>query len=137
MRSYPRNRLTDRSGARPVVTKTARSRGYAISYEDAGAGPAVVLIPGWTMSAADWRDAGYTDLLATSRRVLAVDPLGNGLSDRPHDTDAYGWPAVAADVIASWTLRASIGQSYGATRVARGSRPRSPPSSRIGWPPSS
>jgi pimeloyl-ACP methyl ester carboxylesterase len=100
MRGYPRNRLTDRSGARPVVTKTARSRGYAISSEDAGAGPAVVLIPGWTMSAADWRDAGYIDLLATSRRVLAVDPLGNGLSDKPHEPDAYGWPAVAADVIA-------------------------------------
>src|SRR5664279_598120 len=100
MRGYPRNRLTDRSGADPVATKTARSRGYTISFEDAGAGPAIVLIPGWTMSAADWRDAGYVDRLATSHRVLAVDPLGNGLSDKPHDLDAYAWPAVAADVVA-------------------------------------
>jgi len=59
-----------------------------------------VLIPGWTMSAADWRDAGYIDRLATSHRVLAVDPLGNGLSDKPHELDAYGWPAVAADIVA-------------------------------------
>ena len=41
MRGYPRNRLTDRSGADPVVTKTARSRGFAISFQDAGAGPAI------------------------------------------------------------------------------------------------
>ena len=100
MRGYPRNRLIDRSGAEPVVTKTARSRGFAISFQDAGAGPAIVLIPGWTMSAADWRDAGYIDRLATSHRVLAVDPLGNGLSDKPHALAAYGWPAVAADIVA-------------------------------------
>ena len=100
MRGYPRNRLTARSGADPVITKAARSRGYTISFEDAGAGPAVVLVPGWTMSAADWRDAGYIDRLASSHRVLAVDPLGNGLSDKPHEPDAYGWPAVAADVVA-------------------------------------
>jgi pimeloyl-ACP methyl ester carboxylesterase len=100
MRGYPRNRLTDRSGADPVVTKSAQSRGHTISFEDAGSGPAIVLVPGWTMSAADWRDAGYIDLLATSHRVLAVDPLGNGLSDKPHELDAYGWPAVAVDLVA-------------------------------------
>ncbi len=83
-----------------MIPKTTRSRGYTISFEDAGEGPAIVLIPGWTMSAADWRDAGYVDRLASSHRVLAVDPLGNGLSDKPHETDAYGWPAVAADVVA-------------------------------------
>ncbi len=100
MRGYPRNRLTDRTNAAPVNTKTAQSRGYAISYEDAGAGPAVVLLPGWTMSAGDWRDAGYVDRLATSHRVLNVDPLGNGLSDKPHETAAYRHRDVAADVVA-------------------------------------
>ena len=39
MRGYPRNRLTDRSDAAPVVTRTTLSRGYAISYDDAGAAP--------------------------------------------------------------------------------------------------
>ncbi|HEY8867965.1 MAG TPA: alpha/beta hydrolase [Candidatus Limnocylindrales bacterium] len=100
MRGYPRNRLTDRSGAAPVVTTTTQSRGHTISFEDAGRGPAIVLIPDATMSAADWRDAGYVDLLAPSRRVLSVDPLGNGLSDKPHDPDAYGWPDVATDIVA-------------------------------------
>ena len=100
MRGYPRNRLTDRYGTAPVVTKITHSRGYTISYEDAGAGPVIVLIPGATMSAADWRDAGYVDRLALNHRVLSVDPLGNGLSDKPHDPAAYAWPVVAADVLA-------------------------------------
>lgn len=99
MRGYPRNRLTDRSGTAAVVTKTAQSRGYTISYDDAGAGPVIVLIPGATMSAADWRDAGYVDQLAGTHRVVSVDPLGNGLSDKPHELDAYAWPAVATDLL--------------------------------------
>jgi len=51
------------------------------------------------MSAADWRDAGYVDRLARDHRVLSVDPLGNGLSDKPHDPDAYRWPEVANDML--------------------------------------
>ena len=100
MRGYPRNRLTDRSMADPVVTRSARSRGYSINYEDEGTGTAIVLIPGSTMSAADWRDAGYVDLLTPTHRVLTVDPLGNGLSDKPHEIDAYRWPDVGADIVA-------------------------------------
>ena len=74
MRGYPRNRLTDRSGTDPVVTKTAQSRGYTISYDDAGVGPVIVLIPGATMSVADWRDAGYVDRLASSHRCGCATP---------------------------------------------------------------
>ena len=100
MRGYPRNRLTDRPADEVVVTRTTQSRGFKISYDDAGQGPVIVLIPGLTMSAADWRDAGYVDQLAVSHRVLSVDPLGNGLSEKPHDPDAYAYPAVAADLVA-------------------------------------
>jgi pimeloyl-ACP methyl ester carboxylesterase len=99
MRGYPRNRLTDR-GDEVVAMKTAKSRGFDIRYEDAGAGPAIVLIPGWTMSAADWRDAGYVDQLRASHRVLNMDPLGNGLSAKPHAPEDYKWRDVAADVVA-------------------------------------
>lgn len=100
MRGYPRNRLTERPADEVVVTNTTQSRGYTISYDDAGAGPAIVLLPGSTMSAADWRDAGYVDLLAPTHRVISTDPLGLGLSDKPHDPEAYRFPDVAADVIA-------------------------------------
>jgi pimeloyl-ACP methyl ester carboxylesterase len=81
-------------------TRIARSRGYAISYEDTGQGSPVVLIPGLMQSAADYRQAGYVNRLAIDRRVLTVDPLGHGLSDKPHDAQAYRAPGVAADVIA-------------------------------------
>jgi pimeloyl-ACP methyl ester carboxylesterase len=99
MRGYPRNRLIGNPGVGQVIRFTTRSRGHTISYEDAGTGTAILVLPGWTMSAADWRDAGYVAEFASSYRVLAIDPLGNGLSDKPHDPDAYRWPALAADVI--------------------------------------
>jgi len=59
-----------------------------------------VLIPGFMQSAADYRRAGYVDRLAATHRVLVVDPLGHGKSDKPHEGDAYRAPDVAADVIA-------------------------------------
>ncbi len=80
--------------------RIARSRGYAISYEDAGQGSPVVLLPGFMGTAAYYRDAGYVNRLAATRRVLIVDPLGHGQSDKPHGADAYRAPDVAADVIA-------------------------------------
>jgi len=51
-------------------------------------------------SAADYREAGYVDRLAAKHRVLTVDPLGHGRSDKPHEADAYRAPSVAADLIA-------------------------------------
>jgi pimeloyl-ACP methyl ester carboxylesterase len=51
-------------------------------------------------SAADYRQAGYSDRLAATHRVLIVDPLGHGRSDKPHEAQAYRAPDVAADVIA-------------------------------------
>lgn len=53
VRGYPRNRLTERPADEVVVTKTTQSRGFKISYDDAGQGPVIVLIPGLTMPAAD------------------------------------------------------------------------------------
>jgi pimeloyl-ACP methyl ester carboxylesterase len=82
------------------LSSVTRSRGYAISYEDVGEGRTVVLIPGYMLSAADYQQAGYTDRLAAGRRILAVDPLGHGQSDKPHDAEPYRSPGVAADVIA-------------------------------------
>lgn len=81
------------------MANSALSRGYAISYEDAGQGGPVVVIPGFMQSASDYRKAGYVDRLADRWRVLVVDPLGHGGSDKPHDFEAYRSPGVAADVI--------------------------------------
>lgn len=122
MRGYPRNRLTVRPEGEVVATEATRSRGFRISYDVAGDGPAIVLIPGGTMSAGDWRDAGYVDALVGSHRVVSVDPLGLGQSDKPHDPDVYRLPDVAADIVAVMDAanvdRAVLwGYSYGGSVV--------------------
>lgn len=82
------------------MANVARSRGYAINYEERGEGRPVLLVPGFMQSASDWRRSGYVDRLADRWRVLVMDPLGHGWSDKPHDTASYRSPGVAADVIA-------------------------------------
>lgn len=82
------------------MSKKAASRGFAISYEDEGHGSPVVLIPGFMQSAAEFQEAGYVDRLAPKWRVLSIDPLGHGKSDKPHDPEPYRSPGVASDVIA-------------------------------------
>lgn len=82
------------------MSKRATSRGFAISYEDQGDGAPIILIPGFMQSAAEWEKAGYVDQLASRWRVLSIDPLGHGKSDKPHDPEPYRSPGVAADVIA-------------------------------------
>ena len=101
----------------------ASSRGYTIAYEDNGAGPAVVLVPGFLQCATDWRDWGYIARLAPTHRVLAMDPLGHGRSDKPHEWEAYRIPDVAADIVAvldaAGVERAAVwGYSRGAAMAA-------------------
>ncbi len=82
------------------MANVARSRGYAINYIERGEGNPVVLIPGFMQSAGDWLGTGYVDRLADRWRVLVMDPLGHGRSDKPHDADSYRAPDVVADVTA-------------------------------------
>jgi pimeloyl-ACP methyl ester carboxylesterase len=76
------------------------SRGFRHHYVAEGAGPPLVLIPGLLMSIARWREIGYIDEFARDFRVLAVDPLGHGLSDKPHESRDYRIEDCAADVTA-------------------------------------
>jgi pimeloyl-ACP methyl ester carboxylesterase len=80
-------------------SRTVKSRGYTISYEDSGTGPALLIVPGYMQSAADYRRAGYVEHLA-GRRVLIIDPLGHGRSDKPYEAAPYRAPEVAADLVA-------------------------------------
>jgi len=77
-----------------------QSRGFEIHYEAAGDGPTLLLIPGILMSAARWRDLRYLDRLASDFRVIAVDPLGHGLSHKPHEPESYTEPEVVEDLVA-------------------------------------
>lgn len=51
----------------------------------------VVLVPGFATSAArTWRDNGWIDLLADIGRTgIALDILGSGSAEKPHDPQAY------------------------------------------------
>jgi pimeloyl-ACP methyl ester carboxylesterase len=54
-------------------------------------GPPVLLVHGFGTSASrTWRDNGWIDLLQEAgREVVAVDLLGHGASEKPHDPEAY------------------------------------------------
>jgi pimeloyl-ACP methyl ester carboxylesterase len=101
-RGFPTYRSTSVKVPARGAARKVDSRGFGISYDDVGEGPAIVLVSGFSQSGGDWWELGYVDrLVALGRRVLVVDPLGHGSSDRPHDPDAYRWPGVALDVVAA------------------------------------
>ena len=77
-----------------------RSRGFQINSQTFGEGPGVLLISGMLQAGQDWIDTGYIELLSPSHRVVAVDPLGFGNSDKPHEVDAYDLDGQVADMIA-------------------------------------
>src|SRR5205807_522092 len=54
-------------------------------------GPPVLLVHGFATSAArTWGENGWLDLLAdVGRDAIAVDLLGHGTADKPHDPAAY------------------------------------------------
>jgi pimeloyl-ACP methyl ester carboxylesterase len=78
----------------------ATSRGFGIHYTVDGDGPPLVLVPGTLLAARHWTDFGYADALSRDWRVIAIDPLGHGRSDRPHESGAYRPADVTADLVA-------------------------------------
>lgn len=67
------------------------SDGVKIAYVEAGKGEPVILIHGFTASAAmNWIAPGVFDALADKYHVVAIDNRGHGKSGKPHDPDAYG-----------------------------------------------
>lgn len=78
--------------------KVFDSAGVRIRYFDSGAGEAVVLIHGFTRTAAAWTASGFAAGLTRNHRVLALDCRGHGRSDRPTGPAAYG-ACMADDVL--------------------------------------
>ena len=62
---------------------------FEIAYTVRGEGPPLMVVPGVTMSAERWVEAGYVEALASTRRVIAVDPLGHGRSSKTSSIEAY------------------------------------------------
>jgi 2-succinyl-6-hydroxy-2,4-cyclohexadiene-1-carboxylate synthase len=67
--------------------------GLSLHTEVRGEGPPLLLLHGFTGSAAAWGDRILSGL-AQLRRVIAVDLPGHGRSDRPVDRACYALPAV-------------------------------------------
>lgn len=72
--------------------------GVHLNVETAGEGPPVVLLHGFTGSAATW--AAHTDGFSAHHTVVAVDLLGHGLSDAPEDPRRYRLGFCIEDVLA-------------------------------------
>jgi pimeloyl-ACP methyl ester carboxylesterase len=73
-----------------VEGETFESDGVRIHYTDQGQGEPVLLIHGFAANAdLNWRLTGILEALADNYRVIALDNRGHGLSDKPHDPEAY------------------------------------------------
>jgi non-heme chloroperoxidase len=59
------------------------SDGVRLHYVEAGSGPAILFIPGWTMPGDIWES--QIEHFAKTNRVVAVDPRSQGDSDKPTD----------------------------------------------------
>ena len=93
-----RGLFSDRSlePAMPFVTH----RGQRIHYTVEGEGPLVVLQHGLFMDATSWKANGVVDALVGRHRVVCVDSLGHGLSDKPADPALYAQDQRAGDLAA-------------------------------------
>jgi len=78
------------------------SRGHGISYIAEGdcEHPALLLVHGILQSGTRWADMGYLDAFADTHRVIAVDLLGHGDSEKPTDPGAYTVDGQLQDLLA-------------------------------------
>ncbi|NWJ45800.1 MAG: alpha/beta hydrolase [Chloroflexi bacterium] len=68
-----------------VTTKTGEvttGDGITLRYIEAGAGQPLVMIPGWSQTAAQYRD--QIEALSDRYRVISLDMRGHGESDKPN-----------------------------------------------------
>ena len=103
--------------------------GLGVHVHDAGRGDALLLLHGFTGCARAWPEHAVS-ALASKRRVLCVDLLGHGRSDRCKNPERYALDEMVLDLCevldacavkrASWT-----GYSMGA-RIALGAALRAP-----------
>ncbi|UWU95723.1 alpha/beta fold hydrolase [Bradyrhizobium sp. CB1015] len=100
------------------------SRGERIHYTNDGTGPIVVLQHGFLLDAESWRRAGIVSVLAQRYRVLCVDSLGHGRSDKPTHQELYEQKQRAADTPATALFEGArpAGLLYPATSPS-GTRP--------------
>ena len=80
----------------PLRKQWFTAPGLTYCYVEAGSGPVVLLLHGFTGSKADW--APLIESLAPDYRIVAVDLPGHGESDAPADPSRYEMAMVARDL---------------------------------------
>jgi pimeloyl-ACP methyl ester carboxylesterase len=78
----------------------ATNQGVCIHYEVDGDGPPLVLQHGRFSNLGAWRRLGFVDALKQDYRLILIDARGHGMSDKPHDPQAYHLALMAGDVTA-------------------------------------
>src|SRR5690349_16699202 len=78
----------------------ATSDGQQIHYSVQGEGPLVVLQHGFLGDASAWTATGIAQGLARRYRVVCLDSLGHGRSDKPADPARYNQAERAAHIVA-------------------------------------
>ena len=65
-----------------------------------GTGTPLLLVAGFSQWADQWVDAGYVAALEPGYRVIRVDTLGHGRSDKPHEPEPYRHANLIQDLVA-------------------------------------
>ena len=79
-------------------------KGYKINYLDKGKGKNLVYIHGYLGSS--WLYEDFVDYFSKNYRVIAIDHLGHGKSDKPHNPEAYNLLLKARYFMkSSWPMR--------------------------------
>lgn len=78
----------------------ANHRGQRIHFEVRGEGSTVVFQHGLLSTGQRWHDMGYVEALAGRHRVVTVDSLAHGQSDKPTNPALYGLEQRAGDLVA-------------------------------------
>ena len=103
---------------------TFQSDGLTLAYEVFGQGKPVLCIHGFASSGkVNWIDTGWVETLTDAGyQAIVLDNRGHGLSDKPHDPEAYYPSDMARDAVAlldhlGMERAAVLGYSMGA-RIA-------------------
>jgi pimeloyl-ACP methyl ester carboxylesterase len=90
--------VTVDSAAFPITRRYADLGGLRLAYDEAGAGPLVLLVHGWPELAHSWRNQ-VPVLAAAGYRIVAPDMRGYGESDAPAAVDDYTILHLAGDLV--------------------------------------
>jgi pimeloyl-ACP methyl ester carboxylesterase len=78
----------------------ANNQGVKIHYRVEGNGEPLVLQHGFTGNLEHWDQFGFVQALQPDYQLILLDGRGHGLSDKPHQAEAYRLEARVADIVA-------------------------------------